>query len=138
MGIFSAFSGLISDISEGFGGLFDSGRTANIDGASMNGNGNAFDTTEFESSPMVNIDGTPMMGDVDINGNTYGITESDVGADSFLSSPPSFDDSFLGTTMDTESSLTMDDSFLSGCGADDTFGSDSMFDNDTFSSSWDD
>ena len=114
MGIFSAFSGLASDISSGFGNLFDSG-------------------------PAVNIDGTPMMGDVDINGHAYGITESDVGADhSFLSSTPSFDDSFLGTTMDTESSLTMNDSFLSGCGADDTFGTDSMFDNDSFSSGWDD
>ncbi|WP_087866240.1 hypothetical protein [Comamonas thiooxydans] len=25
--------------------------------------------------PMVNIDGTPMMGDVDINGNPYGVTQ---------------------------------------------------------------
>ena len=133
MGIFSAFSGLISDISEGFGGLFDSGRTANIDGASMNGNGNAFDTTEFESSPMVNIDGTPMMGDVDIKGNPYGVTESDVTTDhEFSSDSLSSDDSFLSTMTDTESSLTMNDNFMSECN------SDSMFDNDTFSSGWDD
>jgi len=105
MGIFSAFSGLASDISSGFGNLFD-------------------------SSPAVNIDGTPMVGDVDINGNAFGITENDVGADhDFSSSSPSFDDGFLSTAIDTESSSTMSDSFSSGCGSDDSFGSDSMFDN---------
>lgn len=39
----------------------------------------------FDSGPSVNIDGTPMVGAIDINGNPFGVTESDFGTsnDSF-------------------------------------------------------
>ena len=54
--------------------------------------------------PMVNIDGTPMMGDVDINGNPYGVTQ--VGS---FGSSGGFDDNFGSGTGGFS-----DDSFGSG------------------------
>ena len=36
-----------------------------------------------DSGPSVNIDGTPMMGSIDINGNPYGVTESSWSNDSW-------------------------------------------------------
>lgn len=37
--------------------------------------------THANTKPAVNVDGTPMVGDVDINGNLYGITSSTSGMD---------------------------------------------------------
>ncbi|WP_371185234.1 hypothetical protein [Thalassotalea maritima] len=62
------------------------------------------------SEPSVNIDGTPMVGSVDINGNPYGVTS----VDDSLNSSCSIDDSF--SSIDSSSSF--DDSFSSfdsGC-----------------------
>lgn len=114
MGIFSAFTGLASGFSDSFSNFFD-------------------------VSPTVNIDGTPMAGDFDINGNPFGVTEVDVGADHFASANEmSFDDGFLATTIDSDSSFAMDDDVSSGFCSDDAFCSDSPFDNDAFSGAWDD
>lgn len=57
------------------------------------------------SEPSVNVDGSPMCGSVDINGNPYGVTSPD---DSF-DSCSIFDDSF----STTDSSSCFDDSFSS-------------------------
>lgn len=60
------------------------------------------DDAKNSTEPTINIDGSPMCGDVDINGNPYGVTEiSDCSS--------SMDDSF--TSMD--SSCGFDDSFSS-------------------------
>lgn len=57
--------------------------SVNIDGTPMVGgldlNGNAFGVT----SPSVNIDGSPMMGGVDIHGNPYGVTSDSFSVGSF-------------------------------------------------------
>lgn len=58
--------------------------------------------------PMVNIDGTPMMGDVDINGNPYGVTQ--VGSfgssggfdDNFGSGTGGFSDDSFGSSMNND------------------------------------
>lgn len=48
-----------------------------------------------DTGPRFNIDGTPMMGSVDMNGNLFGITQSD----SFSSSFDSFSSSFGSDSM---------------------------------------
>jgi len=114
MGIVSAFTGLTSGFSNSFSNLFD-------------------------ASPSVNIDGTPMSGDFDINGHPFGVTEIDVGTDHCTSANEmSFDDGFLATTIDSDSSFAMDDDSSSGFCSDDPFCSDSSCDSDIFSSAWDD
>ena len=103
----------------------------------------------FDSKPAVNIDGAPMVGDVDIHGNPYGVTETDHGtSDAFASdTTPLGDDSSLFDTSssfateDSSSSsmsISTDDSFSPSFCADDTFGSDFSISDDVFSSSWDD
>jgi hypothetical protein len=64
-----------------------------------------FGSSEVDSTPSVNIDGSPMCGSVDINGNPFGVGE-----------------------ISDCSSLIMDDSFSSmmddsSCGFDDSFSS---------------
>ena len=114
MRLFSAFTGLASGFSGSFSNLFD-------------------------TSPTFNIDGAPMAGDFDINGNPFGVTEVDAGVDPCISANEmSFDDGFLATTFDSDSSFAMTDDISSGFCSDDPFCSDSSFDNDSFSSSWDD
>lgn len=84
------------------GNLFDSG--GDIDSSTSSGI-----TDDTFSGPSVNIDGSPMMGSVDIHGHPYGVT----------------DDTFSSTDI------------YIGIGCDDMFSSDigiSSFD-DTFSSS---
>lgn len=56
--------------------------------------------------PMVNIDGTPMMGDVDIHGNPFGVTNQDSlgsslsgGLDDSWSGGGSFNDDSFGGGM---------------------------------------
>jgi len=85
-----------------FEGMF-SGATNNVLGAD-----DAMSSTSMfddMSRPMVNIDGTPMVGDVDIHGNIYGVTSS---------------------MFDTHSSFDMHSSFDSGSSwssSSDSFGS---------------
>lgn len=69
-------------------------------------------SSAVDTTPSTNIDGTPMYGNVDVNGNPYGVTEThdieSVGID------------------DTVSPCTTDDSFScfdSSCGIDDSFSS---------------
>lgn len=54
----------------------------------------ATDSCTHNSDPFVNVDGTPMMGDVDIHGNPYGVTSYGFGHDSMFSDDSSslFDD----------------------------------------------
>ena len=81
-------------------------------------------------SPSVNVDGTPMVGGVDINGNVFGVT-SNSWLDDHSSSSPSFN--IDGTPMIGDLDIhgnvygVTNDSFSS-----DLFGSDS-FGNDSFS-----
>ncbi|TMO68854.1 hypothetical protein [Pseudoalteromonas aurantia] len=37
------------------------------------------DESVFNSEPSINIDGSPMCGSVDLNGNPYGVTSTDDG-----------------------------------------------------------
>ena len=53
---------------------------------------NSINTTE----PSINIDGSPMCGGVDINGNSYGVTSMDDTFSSIDDSFSSFDDSCCG------------------------------------------
>lgn len=62
-----------------------------------------FGSSEVDSIPSVNVDGTPMCGSIDTNGNPYGVTEMSDCSSSMI------DDSF--TSMD--SSCGFDDSFNS-------------------------
>jgi hypothetical protein len=53
--------------------------------------------SDISSGPSVNIDGSPMVGSVDIHGHPYGVTDdtfSSIGDDMFSSSNSCFDDSF--------------------------------------------
>lgn len=84
--------------------------------------------SEEIAGPRVNIDGAPMIGAIDINGNPFGTTESNVGTSDDSSS--SFDSSsFGGVDDDFSSSFSSDDSFDSNCDSSSS---------DSFSSSWDD
>lgn len=50
--------------------------------------------TEQMMEPMVNVDGTPMMGDVDIHGNPYGVVDMEpISMDLDMGSMGGFDDS---------------------------------------------
>jgi hypothetical protein len=60
-----------------------------------------FGSSEVDTTPSTNVDGTPMCGSIDVNGNPYGVTDisdcsSSMMDDSFTSidSSCSFDDSF--------------------------------------------
>jgi len=73
-----------------------------------------FGSSEVDSAPSVNVDGTPMCGSIDVHGNPYGITEmSDCSSsmidDSFSSIDSScgFDDSF--SSFDDNSCSSFDD-----------------------------
>ena len=89
----------------------------------------------FDDKPAVNVDGTPMMGDFDINGNAYGVTDADHGTgDSFLSDTASFETGGDSSLSETCSSINSDES-LSSFASDDIFSSSS---DDIFSSSSDD
>ncbi len=106
----------------------------------------------FDDRPAVNIDGTPMSGDFDINGNPYGVTQSD----DFTIDGPSHDSlsadvEIESSTFDSCSSISSDDCFSSSTSAfstddsfspsfevDDAFSSDFSISDDSFSSSWDD
>ncbi len=107
-------------------------------------------TDVFSSEPAFNIDGAPMVGNLDINGNIYGVTQDDhFVSDSFL-----YDSSSAGlgnesSAFDTSNLMSADDCFASlpistndshafQVGADDTFSSDFSICDDSFSSSWDD
>jgi hypothetical protein len=59
------------------------------------------------TEPSVNIDGTPMCGSVDINGNPYGVT------DATDCSPSVIDDAFDSCSMD-DSFSSFDDSSCGG------------------------
>ena len=63
--------------------------------------------------PMVNVDGTPMMGDVDIHGNPYGVTSGGFNDDSMFiddsCSSSIFDDDWTTDSSDDWSSDTSDD-----------------------------
>jgi len=63
-----------------FGGIFNNGSGAVDTGAVFDTDNGAslFNTNE----PAFNIDGTPMMGSVDIHGNPYGVTGAHSGFDS--------------------------------------------------------
>lgn len=138
MGIFSSI----------FGSLFDDTSAVDI-GGTCTGSDALISTNEFDSRPAVNIDGTPMLGDFDINGNAYGVTEIDHGTNDALSSDTTsldiggdsslFDTSSSFATDDSSSSMSIssEDSFSSSFSSDDSFGSDT-FSSDSFSSSWDD
>ncbi|MCL1036718.1 hypothetical protein L2750_06080 [Shewanella submarina] len=52
--------------------------------------------------PMVNVDGTPMCGDVDIKGNPYGVVEIETTTDSSMDS-----------SYDSDFGFSSDDSFSS-------------------------
>lgn len=58
-------------------------------------NGDSITNSEamIDTSPAVNIDGTPMCGDMDIHGNPFGVTSSDDDTFSCDSSMSMFDDS---------------------------------------------
>ncbi len=104
----------------------------------------------FDDKPAFNIDGTLMCGDFDINGNAYGVTETDhsisdalsiespfmeAGHELFLSESDTFsanDDCFTATSE----TLLSEDVCSSFSISDDLFSSDT-FSCDT-SSSWDD
>jgi hypothetical protein len=62
-----------------------------------------FGSSATDSSPSVNVDGTPMCGSIDLHGNPYGVIDSSDCSSSML------DDSF--SSMD--SSCGFDDSFSS-------------------------
>jgi hypothetical protein len=108
----------------------------------------------MDSGPTVNIDGTPMVGDFDINGNAYGVMDSgnSFSNDSLDSSifesgmssgaidandAFSSNDTFCPTT-ETSDFSSSEDSFSSIFGSDDAFSSDWSSNDDMFSSSWDD
>lgn len=62
--------------------------------------------------PMVNVDGTPMMGDFDIRGNPYGVTAGGFGDDSMFgddSCSSMFDDDWSTDSSDDWSSDSLDD-----------------------------
>ena len=93
----------------------------------------------FDDRPTVNIDGTPMCGDVDINGNSYGVAQSDDFVSDALSHDSlSADVEIESSTFDSCSSISTDDSFSPSFGDDDAFSSDFSISDDAFSSSWDD
>ena len=58
-----------------------------------------FGSSEVDTTPSTNVDGTPMCGSIDVNGNPYGVT------DTSDCSP-----SVIGDAFDT---CSMDDSFSS-------------------------
>jgi len=54
-----------------------------------------FGSSEEDTSPYTNVDGTPMCGSVDVNGNPYGVTEVlDCSSSMMDDSSCGFDDSF--------------------------------------------
>ena len=95
MGIFSAISGFFTNQGDSFSGVV--------------------------GSPSVNVDGAPMIGAVDANGNPFGVTQSDdCVRDNFLH------DSF-SADVETDSSLfesSFDDDFSTSFASDDAFSSD--------------
>jgi hypothetical protein len=82
-----------------FGGIF---------GGDASPDSNITDT----SSPIVNIDGTPMVGGIDIHGNPFGVTDT----------TSSLFDDHLSTSILNNSGIH------SGIGCDDIFNSTSCFD----------
>jgi hypothetical protein len=66
-----------------------------------------FGSSEVDSSPSVNIDGTPMCGDLDAHGNLFGVTS----ADNDISTCSLVDDTF--SCVD-DSFSSFDDSSCSG------------------------
>ena len=103
----------------------------------------------FGYKPIANIDGTPMMGDLDMNGNPFGLTEIHNSAtDSFSCEIDSTLVVVDTSNEDTSSSFTIDvdhssssnfddDCFSTSVGSDDIFGS-NFSSNDSFSSCFDD
>ncbi|MCH1930064.1 hypothetical protein [Shewanella acanthi] len=71
-------------------------------------------THKTPTGPIVNVDGTPMMGDsgIDVHGNPYGVTNHD----SSLFSCSANDDSW--SSFDNSFSSSFDDSFSSSFGDD--------------------
>lgn len=60
-------------------------------GAALAHDDDMFGHNHHDFKPMVNVDGTPMMGDVDINGNPFGVTtDHDIGGDDFGSGSGGF------------------------------------------------
>ncbi len=125
MGFLSAIRGISTNLSDAFSGAFSSG-------------------------PDFNIDGAPMVGEFDINGNVYGVTQDDhIVNDAFLHDSSLTDMGIESSTLESSSSIGTDDcfssspiftddSFSSSFDVDDTFSSDFSSCDDTFSSSWDD
>ena len=68
--------------------------------------------TESAATPEVNVDGSPMVNNIDINGNTYGVTES--------SSISVFDNDLSSHSIDTSSHDPFGSSSF-GSGFDDNF-----------------
>jgi hypothetical protein len=93
--------GGLDDGSDGlFGGMFSNGSGSMLgsdDGASL------FN----DNQPAFNIDGTPMMGSIDVHGNPYGITGDHAGFDSSWSSSS---DSF-GSSDSFDSGWSSDNHF---------------------------
>lgn len=78
--------------------------------ASRNCFDDSTDSWTHDSGPSVNIDGTPMMGNVDIHGNPYGVTSYNFDDDSMFSddSCSMFDDD-SSSMFDDDSSAMFDD-----------------------------
>ena len=87
-----------------------------------------------DDKPTVNIDGTPMMGDFDSNGNPFGVTEIDHSTNDVLShDTESLDLGIDSSPFDASSSINDDESLSSSSfSSDDIFSSSS---DDIFSSS---
>ena len=81
--------------------LFDDDTTGSS--TTMNDSINSKAGSFLDNGPSVNIDGSPMSGGIDIQGNPYGVT------DSFSCGSGLFDDSGIHSNI--------------GCGTDDMFGS---------------
>lgn len=99
---------------DGGGSLFEgmfSSSTNNVLADDMMSSTSMFDDT---SRPMFNIDGTPMVGDMDINGNFYGMTSSHSTFDSgssWSSSSDSFGSSWSSSSDSFGSSWSSDSQF---------------------------
>ncbi len=94
----------------GFEGMF-SNSTNNVLADDMMSSTSMFDDT---SRPMFNIDGTPMVGDMDIHGNFYGMTSSHSTFDSgssWSSSSDSFGSSWSSSSDSFGSSWSSDSQF---------------------------
>ncbi len=71
-----------------------------------------FGDSEIDSTPSVNVDGAPMCGSIDVNGNPYGVTDISDCSSSII------DDTFNSSAID-DSFSSMDSSMDSSCGFDD-------------------